>query len=155
MSRHQRSSMLVWSMRFENGNSMIQRLTTHGLDLGMVERLTNIWYADDILPYTKSWQELVFMIECLVQQLETIGLHLNASKCRIIATVPIERPTYVNVRDHMLEVSTDDDFHKYLGRNISGDPKQRNHTELRHRFQAVWARFQKDRHVLTNKHPQR
>ena len=73
----------------------------------------------------KSWQELVFLIECLVQELEAIGSHFNASPCRIITKVPIERPTHVNVGDQMMRVLADDDFHKYQGRTTSGDPQQR------------------------------
>ena len=70
-------------------------------------------------------------------------MQLNASSCRIITTVPIERPTYVNVHDNLMEVLTNDDFHKYLGRSISGDPKQRHHTEFKHGFQVVRCRFRK------------
>ena len=69
-----------------------QRLMEHGLDVGAVERLTNIRYVDDIMIYAKSWQELVHMIECLAQELGKIGVHLNASKSRIITTAHIDGP---------------------------------------------------------------
>ena len=129
-----------------------QRLMEHGLDVGAVERLTNIRYADDIMIYAKSWQELVYMIECLVQELGKIGLHLNASKSRIITTAHIDGPMYINVSDDMVEVLTAGDVHKYLRRHISADPRCRSQTELKHRFQVGWAKFRKHRHILTNKH---
>ena len=80
------------------------------------------------------------MIECLVQELGKIDLHLNnASKSRIITTAHIDGPMYINVTYDMVEVLIAGDVHKYLGRHISADPRCRSQTELKHRFQVGWA----------------
>ena len=80
------------------------------------------------------------MIECLVQELGKIGLHLNASKSRIITTAHINGPMYINVSDDI------------VGRHISANPRCRSQTKVKHRFQVGWAKFRKHRHILTNKH---
>ena len=42
--------------------------------------------------------------------------------------------------------------HKYLGRHIPGNLKQRGRVELHHRKTIAWAKFNKHRTILTNKH---
>ena len=46
--------------------------------------MTNIRYADDVLLYAKSLQELESMTERLLEALKAIGLLLNATKTKII-----------------------------------------------------------------------
>ena len=53
-------------------------LSQHGLHVGGTERLTNIRYADDILLFAKSLEELVFMMESLVHELAHIGPGTNS-----------------------------------------------------------------------------
>ena len=50
-------------------------------------RLTNIRYADDLLLFAQSEQELIMMIETLIEVLEEYGLELNTSKTKILSTV--------------------------------------------------------------------
>ena len=56
-------------------------LDTEGLYIALgVPRLTNIRYADDILLFAKSIEEVVSMTEKLIKELQRIGLALNAKK---------------------------------------------------------------------------
>jgi hypothetical protein len=41
------------------------KLKDHGFQIGAVERLINIRHTDDIMPYAKSMEELVDMLELL------------------------------------------------------------------------------------------
>jgi hypothetical protein len=42
--------------------------------------------------------------------------------------------------------------HKYLGGLIVGNLKKKSETEPAHRLQIAWAKFHRNRHVLTNRH---
>ena len=48
-------------------------------------RLTNIRYADDLLLFAQSEQELIIIIETLVEVLQEYGLELNTSKTKILS----------------------------------------------------------------------
>ena len=88
----------VLDIAFESWKS---KLDTHGLYWGYgLERLTNTRYADDILLYAKSLSELQTMAELLIEELQLVGLQLNASKTKILRSDMIhEKDTNVNVVD--------------------------------------------------------
>lgn len=61
------------------------RLHTHGFKFkNDGTRFTNTRYADDVLIFAKSLDELMEMMEMLVEELATIGLTLNGSKTKIL-----------------------------------------------------------------------
>ena len=53
------------------------KIGTDGLPVGERNVLTNIRYADDLMIYATSWEELVRMLEALVEELQAIGLIKN------------------------------------------------------------------------------
>ena len=59
---------------------------------------------------------------------------------------------YVEVSRDLVHVLHEGSSHKYLGRHIPGNLKQRGCVELHHRKTIAWAKFNKHRTVLTNKH---
>ena len=59
---------------------------------------------------------------------------------------------YVEVSQDLVHVLHEGSSHKYLGRHILGNLKQRGCVELHHRKTIAWAKFNKHRTVLTNKH---
>ena len=63
----------------------------HGLP-----RLTNIRYADDIMLYAKSLNELEDMTGKLIDELRKIGLTLNAKKTKILRCNPSEDDSTLN-----------------------------------------------------------
>ena len=59
------------------------RLNDHGILMENGRRITNMRYADDILLYGKSLQEVFFMLEMLTEELRHIDLSLSAKKSKI------------------------------------------------------------------------
>lgn len=57
-------------------------LSNHGikLDNGDKERLTNVRFADDLIIYAKRMSELVDALDILAEELQNVGLDLNAKK---------------------------------------------------------------------------
>ena len=92
------------------------------------------------------------MVEMLSEELLAIGLNLNASKTKFFTTVHLESSLYLDLSSGLVEVMFGDNFHKYLGRHIPGNLKQRGSAELHHRIAATWTKFHKHRHALVNKH---
>ena len=109
-------------------------------------------YADDLMLYARSLPALVEMIETLSWELHQIGLQLNAAKSKIFTTKPLDHPMYVEVSQDLVHVLHEGSSHKYLGRHIPGNLKQRGRVELHHRKTIAWAKFNKHRTILTNKH---
>ena len=95
------------------------------------ERLTNIRYADDLMLYARSLPALVEMIETLSWELRQIGLKLNKGK--IFTTKQLDHPMYVEVSQDLVHVLHEGSSHKYLGRHIPGNLKQRGCVEFPHR----------------------
>ena len=127
-------------------------MSTQGLHVGVPETLTNARYADDIIVYAKTADELMFMMNALMEEFNKSGLHLSPLlKTKTLMTVDVA-PLYLDIAGSMLEVLMHADVHKYLGRHISGNLSQKHVTELRHRIRVAWYAFQRHRKMLTNKH---
>ena len=62
------------------------KLTNEGLRLGQDTRLTNLRYADDLMIFATSREELVSMVEMLVQELSLIGLQLHGTNTKVLTT---------------------------------------------------------------------
>ena len=64
-----------------------RRLQSHGILLPPSPvRLTELRYADDLLLFGKSLDEVLFMLELLSSELSAVGLTINASKTKITTT---------------------------------------------------------------------
>ena len=59
---------------------------------------------------------------------------------------------YAEVSQDLVHVLHGEASHKYLGRHIPGNLKQRGRVELHHRVTSAWAKFNKHRTLLANKH---
>ena len=63
------------------------KLDRHGIFIGpRLERLTNTRYADDILVYASTLDELSTMTKLLIDELKEVGLELNYKKTKILPT---------------------------------------------------------------------
>ena len=127
-------------------------LYDEGIHIGAPANLTNIRYADDLMLYAKTWQELVHMLERLKAVSANIGLELNAEKTRIITTASETNIAYIDVDGDMVQVLTDIETHMYLGGKIPADLRRCSVVEVAHRINAAWGKFDKFRYVLTNRH---
>ena len=59
-------------------------------------------YADDLLLYAGSWQELWEMMESLVTELASVGLSLNTGKTKMFTTEPVDTAMFVDVAGGMV-----------------------------------------------------
>ena len=114
------------------------------------ERLTNVRYADDILLFAKSREELQNMILLLVEELRKIGLELNASKTKVLTNESPEEQ-FILVGDTEIGIIAEDGKHKYLGRYLSGVFENRSMIEVAHRIQCGWQKFGRHANTLCNK----
>ena len=97
------------------------KLTEHGLLLSIDrQRLTNVRYADDVMFFGKTEEQLTQMVELLIQAFEKVGLELNAAKSKIHTNDCIEY-SYLDIADKLVEVVGPNAYHKYLGRYLSGE----------------------------------
>ena len=136
-----------------------QGLSDHGIKVSNdngAQRLTNVRFADDLIIYANSLDELTAMVEALVQELGRAGLSLNSRKSKIFtldeAYCSTAAPLFVDIADGMVEVVRGDDAHKYLGVSFPGQLRRRGHAALAHRLKCAWAKFHAFRTSLSNRH---
>lgn len=128
-----------------------KRLSSEGWLLKTsTERLTNGRYADDILLFAHSREELQTMIELLIEELRKICLELNASKTKIL-TNEIQEQQFILVGDVQINIVPENENHKYLGRYLLGAFENRSIIEVAHRLQCGWHKFGRHANVLLNK----
>ena len=98
-------------------------LTNEGLFISNDQlRLTNIRYADDILLFSNSLEELVLMSEMLLREFNAIGLKLNAEKTKILHSDLVDdgaNVSFIDINDELIEVLEPSKSHKYLGKILS------------------------------------
>ena len=129
----------------------VNRLTTEGFLLRPnLDRLSNVRYADDIMLFGKSIDEITRMVEILVEEFAIVGLELNASKTKIITNACPDFD-FVSISRDMVEIIQEHSHHKYLGRYLSGETAFRGNIEVNHRIQCAWFKFGQHRDVLCNK----
>ena len=131
-------------------NRWKRQLVAHGFDVNRLGRLTNIRYADDLILFPKSSAELVDMIELLSEEFAQIALTLDLAK-KIVTTFTLQNPTMIQVGNVFLEVSVGDDVHKYLGKILTGDLRNRGRLVIAHRRKVCWGKFHKHAHIPLNK----
>ena len=112
--------MLKWKLK----------LTNEGLRLGQDTRLTNLRYADDLMTFATSHEELVFMVETLAQALSLIGLQLNGTKTKVLTTSTSKEASHVEICGTMVAILHGEMTHKYLGRKFPGNLNSRTEVEL-------------------------
>ena len=132
------------------------KLRNNGLLLDATEeRLTNIRYADDLLIFAKSFDEAVFMLEILTEELANAGLSVNGSKTKILTTdgaaTDNDAPLLADIAGSMVEILRCESTHKYLGRLFSGNLRRRGQCNLNHRLACGWLKFHKLSTSLMNR----
>ena len=95
------------------------------------------------------------MLDCLVGELASAGLSLNAKKTKVMTTIPEivadSYPLLVDAGGGMAEVVKRAGEHKYLGRMFSGDLKARGKCNLDHRMKCAWLKFHQHSATLQNR----
>ena len=112
--------------------------------------LSNLKYADDIMFFGKTVDEITRMVEISVEGFASVGLELNASKTKIITNACPDFD-FVDIAGDMVEIIQEHSHHKYLGKYLSGETAFRGNIEVNHRIQCAWFKFGQHRDVLCNK----
>ena len=166
IKRGVRQGDVLSSLLFNAATEMVirrwkQKLTDHGIKLSnniQNEKLTNIRFADDLIIYAHSLEELTSMIDLLVQEFATVGLQLNSQKSKIFIldenVANSDNTMLVDVADGFVQVVQNHETHKYLGMNVPGDLRRRGNQMMCGRIKCAWAKFHMFRSALTNKHVQ-
>ena len=64
----------------------------------------------------------------------------------------IAKSNYASSGRCFLEVLVRDDVHKYPGKILTRDVRNRGRLEIAHRRKVCWSKFHKHAHLLLNKH---
>ena len=112
------------------------KLFHRGVLLGHGNRLTYIRYADDLMLFATSSNDLIYMLETLIPEFAACGLQLNSAKTKILTASPLDTCEFVDVFGELAQVIHAESVHKCLGR----------------RLQVAWNKFHKYKHILLNKH---
>lgn len=128
------------------------RLWDHGWLLDSNSpRFTNIRYADDVLVAAKSLEELSEMMETLVDELQRIGLQMNASKSKILTNDESNSIAFVDIANNLVEIlNSDSDAHRYLGRQLRLSHESRIQVEINNRCKLAWYSLHRNRHLILN-----
>ena len=126
-------SPILFKRCFGAGNAEMetQTVASHGLVIAG-KKISNIRYADDLMLYTRSLQDLKDMTELLITELGAVGLQFNASKTKILTTFSGSRPMHVELAGDSVEIVSGRSKHKYLGKTLVGDLRHRAEVELGH-----------------------
>lgn len=122
------------------------KLQDHGLLIsdGM-ERMTR--YADDILLYAKSLDELTEMAELLIVELASVGLHLNVGQTEILHSPYLDDGSELDFTDINGNLA-----HRYLGSHVNLSHGDRVDFELNYRKQQGWYVSSKHKKCILNSH---
>ena len=75
--------MAALPFRLASSPYWAHRLSKPILEWARVQELTLFWCVDDVLILGKRAQEVQGAATLLLQKLNSLGIHLNPSKCRI------------------------------------------------------------------------
>ena len=113
-------------------------------------RFTNSRYADDVIIYGKSEKEVIEMTKLLIKEFSKIGLHLNASKIKILTT-DVVHYDLLEIGGDMVEILHGNNCYRFLGRHLPGVLENKGNVEVNHRIQTSWMKFGKFSRILGNR----
>ena len=109
------TSAMEWAM-----SSWKQKIQHLGIDLGDGgEHLTNLRFADDLLLFAYSEEEVCLLLDALVSELLKVGLVLNAKKTKALTTMA-QAPAAIHTPEGLtIDVINRESAHKWLGCMLS------------------------------------
>ena len=130
-----------------------QRLDSQGWQIqNHLPRLTHVRFADDILLFAKSLDEIIMMLEFLKEELAEAGLEMHPDKTKIMTSDGENTVNVIDIHGMMIWILKEDAAHRYLGRLLNLHSKRRVKIELDNRFKSAWAAFHKHRKWLVNQY---
>ena len=124
-----------------------------GIYLSDQERdcLTNLRFADDVMLFATSKEQMRNMVYEFKKATEKVGLKIHPDKTKILSNqsnMNSNTKRYNKVGEMSIEILTKDESVKYLGQRISSH--QQETLEIKSRIRAAWATFHKYRQKLTS-----
>ena len=113
------------------------------------DRLTNMRFADDVLLFASSKEQLQKMLCEFKRSTEKVGLRIHPEKTKILSNQSSDTRKEIGVDNIKVEILTRGESARYLGQMIIF--QQQETTEIRNRIRAAWATFHKYRQGLTSK----
>ena len=142
--------MLQYSLKEEiqcwpKKKGMVKYLSDHDRDC-----LRNLRFADDVMLFATSKEQIRKMMCDFKKATEKVGLRIHPDKTKILSnqsTINSDTKKHIEVGD--IEILTINESVKYLGQRISY--YQQETTEIKSRIGAAWTTFLKYRLELTSK----
>ena len=125
-----------------------------GIYLSDQERdcLTNVRFADDVMLFATSKEQIRNMMCEFKKATEKVVLRIHPDKTKILSNqsnMNSDTKRYIKVGEMSIEILTKNESVKYLGQRISFH--QQETMEIKSRIRAAWATFHKYRQELTSK----
>ena len=114
--------------------------------------LTNLRFADDVMLFVTSKEQIQKMMYEFKKATEKVGLRIHPDKTKILSnqsTINSNTRRHIEVGETSIEVLSKNESKKYLGQRISFH--QQETLEIKSRIRAAWATFHKYRQELTSK----
>ena len=132
--------------RWQKKKGMGIHLSDHDHDC-----LTNLRFADDVMLFATSKEQIRKMMCDFKKATEKVGLRIHPDKTKILSnqsTINSDTKKHIEVGDMSIEILTRNESVKFLGQRISF--YQQETTEIKSRIRAAWATFHKYRQELTS-----
>ena len=108
--------------------------------------LTNLRFADDVLLFATSKEQLQKMLYEFKESTETVGLRIHPGKTKVLSnqsSLCSEMKKEMQIDDIKIEILTRSESVRHLGQLITF--QQQETTEIKNRIRAAWATFHKYR----------
>jgi len=109
--------------------------------------LTNLRFADDVLLFASSSQDVSAMIADLSCEARKFGLKLHAGKTVVMTTAAVQ-PQQLDCGGFIVKTLSATESEKYLGKKLSMEDY--HDVELANRIAASWGAFMRFKEVLCN-----
>ena len=111
--------------------------------------LTNLRFADDVLLFSTSLDNLREMLCEFKTSTEAVGLGIHPDKTNILSNQDKEKAKEITVENIKIEVLAKGDSARYLGQKVTFEEQETE--EIKSRLKAAWAAFHKYRQEITSK----
>ena len=114
--------------------------------------LTNLRFADDVMLFATSKEQIRNMMCEFKDATEKVGLRIHPDKTKIPSNqsnMNSDTKRYIKIGDMNIEILARSECVKYLGQRISF--YQQETLEIKSRIRAAWTTFRKYRQELTSK----
>ena len=127
-------------------------VSNKGVDLGDGgPPLLDLRFADDILLFAGSAEQLGYMLDKLVTSLGKVGLKLNAAKTKVLTTQAQPPKTLTTRAGLEIGVLDQSSSHKWLGCMLSTANAGKRQDDIDHRLQSAARAFHVHKWILCDK----